>query len=113
MKEAISRKKDAHKAMCRSSTEENKNMYETRTKKVVSEEMRVKAEDVLTELNCLDCLTGMFRLVTGLRIGSNKVHGVRCMRGSDGRLCFAEKERGKVWKDCMTRIMNEENKWGS
>ena len=33
------------------------------------------------------------------------------MRGSDGKLCFSQKERGKVWKDCMERIMNEENDW--
>ena len=31
------------------------------------------------------------------------------MRGSDGKLCFSEKERGKVWKDYMERMMNEEN----
>ena len=31
------------------------------------------------------------------------------MRGGDGKLCFSEKERGKVWKDYMERIMNEEN----
>ena len=28
------------------------------------------------------------------------------MRGSDGKLCFSEKEMGKVWKDYMERIMN-------
>ena len=33
------------------------------------------------------------------------------MRGSDGKLCFSEKERGKVWKDYMERIMNEGNDW--
>ena len=33
------------------------------------------------------------------------------MRGSDGKLCFSEKERGKVWKDYIERIMNEENDW--
>ena len=33
------------------------------------------------------------------------------MRGSDGKLCFSEKERGKVWKDYMKRITNEENVW--
>ena len=31
------------------------------------------------------------------------------MRGSDGKLCLSEKERGKVWKDYMERIMNDEN----
>ena len=34
------------------------------------------------------------------------------MRGNDGNPCFSEKRRGKVWKDYMGRIMNEENDWG-
>ena len=29
------------------------------------------------------------------------------MRRSDGKLCFSGKETGKVWKDYMERIMNE------
>ena len=29
------------------------------------------------------------------------------MRGSDGKLCFSEKERGKVWKDYMESIMKK------
>ena len=33
------------------------------------------------------------------------------MRGSDGKLCFSVQKRGKVWKDYMERIMNEENVW--
>ena len=33
------------------------------------------------------------------------------MRGSGGKLCFSETERGKVWKDYMERTMNEENDW--
>ena len=33
------------------------------------------------------------------------------MRGSDGKLCFTERKRGKVWKDYMERIMNVENDW--
>ena len=33
------------------------------------------------------------------------------MRGSNGKQCFSKKERGKVWKDYMERIMNEENDW--
>jgi len=34
------------------------------------------------------------------------------MRGSDGRLNFSEKDRGRVWKEHMERVMNEENEWG-
>ena len=37
------------------------------------------------------------------------VEGGRCMRGADGKLSFSEKDRGKVWKDHMEKIMNEEN----
>ena len=33
------------------------------------------------------------------------------MRGSDGKRCFLEKERGILWKDYIERIMNEENDW--
>ena len=49
----------------------------------------------------------MFRLVNGLMTDSTEVG-----RGSDGKLCFGDKERSTVWKDYMTRIMNEENDWG-
>ena len=41
----------------------------------------------------------MFRLVKRLKTDSDEFEG-----GS-------EKERGKVWKDYMERIMNEENDW--
>ena len=52
MRETVSRKKDAHKAMCQNSTEENKRRYErmrSKTKKAVSIAMREKAEEELTE----------------------------------------------------------------
>ena len=45
----------------------------------------------------------MFRLVIGLKTDSKQVEGGRCMRGSDGKLCFSDNERGKVWKDYMER----------
>ena len=39
------------------------------------------------------------------------VEGGRCMRGSDGRLNFSEKDRRKVLKEHMKRILNDENEW--
>ena len=51
----------------------------------------------------------MLRLVKGLKTDSKEVEGGRYMRGSDEKLCFNEKERGKVLKDYTERIMNEEN----
>ena len=35
----------------------------------------------------------------------------RCLRGEDGRLGFFEKDRAKIWKEHMEKIMNEENEW--
>ena len=51
----------------------------------------------------------MFRILNGLKTDSKEVEGGRCMRGSDVKLCFSEKERGKIRKNYMERIMNEEN----
>ena len=50
----------------------------------------------------------MFGLVKGLKIESNVVEGGWCMRVSDGKLCFSEKERANVWKDFMERTTKEE-----
>ena len=64
VKEAVSRKKEAHKAMCQSSTEENKRMFKSiknEAKKAVLKAMREKAEEALTELKNFP--NGMFRLL--------------------------------------------------
>ena len=47
----------------------------------------------------------------GLKTDSNEVDEGRCMSGSDGKLCFSEKERGTIWKDYVEWIMNKENDW--
>ena len=51
----------------------------------------------------------MLRLVKGLKTDCKEVEGGRCVRGNDGKKCLSERERGKVWKDYMEKIMNEEN----
>ena len=71
--------------------------------------MREKAEEMPTELK--NYQNGMSGLVQGLKTDSKEVGGGRCMRGSDGELPFRALERGKVWKDYIERIINEENDW--
>ena len=78
-----------------------------KAKKAVSKAMTEKTEEALSELQ--NCTYGMLRLVKGQKTDSKEVEGGSCMRGSDGKLCFNEKEKGKVWKDYMERIMNLEN----
>ena len=110
MKEAVSRRIEAHKAMRKNSTDENKRRYKNmknKAKKAVSKAMREKAEEALTKLKKWP--NGMLRLIKGLKTDSKEAEGGRCMRGSDGKLSLSEKERGKVWKDYMERNMNEEN----
>ena len=54
LKEAIARKKDVHKEMCKSGTEANKARYKNmknRTKKVVAKAMKDAAEQQLKELS--------------------------------------------------------------
>ena len=78
-------------------------------KNKVKKAMREMAEEALTELP--NYPYGMFRLVKALKIYCEEVEGGRWMRGSNGKLCFTEKERGKAWKVHMERIMNVENDW--
>ena len=53
----------------------------------------------------------VFRLVRRMKIESTDVVGGRCMRGNDGTLYLSEKDRAKLWKAHMSKIMNEENEW--
>ena len=76
-------------------------------KKAVSKAMIETDEEALAEFK--NCPNGMFTLVKGLKTDSEEVEGGICMRGSDDKVCFCEKESGKVWKDYMERIMNDEN----
>ena len=52
--------------------------------KAVSEGMREKAEEALTELQ--NCPNGIIRLIKGLKSDSKEVEGRRCLRGSGGKL---------------------------
>ena len=67
MKEAVSRKKEAHKAMCQCSTEEDKmhKSMKNKANKAASKAMKAKAEEALTELQ--NCPNGMHRPVKGLK----------------------------------------------
>ena len=68
MKEAIARKKDAHKKMCKSATEVNKARYKNmknQAKKVVAKAMKEVAERELRELS--EHPNKMFKLVKSMK----------------------------------------------
>ena len=53
----------------------------------------------------------MFKLVESMKKNEKDVEGGRCIRDNDGTLNFSEKDRGKVWKEHIKKIMNEGNEW--
>ena len=108
VKGAIARKKDLHKEMCKSGTEANKARYKNMKNwaKVVAKAMKETAERELREHS-----NKVFKLVKSMKKDGKDVERGRCMRGSNGRLNFSEIDRGRVWKEYMERIMNEENEW--
>ena len=52
-----------------------------------------------------------FKLVKFMRRDGKDINGGGCMKDNDGRLVVGEKDRGKLWKDHMEKIMNVENEW--
>ena len=107
--EVIAKRKDAHKEMRKSGTETSKARQKNmnnRVKKVVAKTMKEAAEQELRELS--QHPNKVFKLVKSMKKAGNDVEGGKCMRGSDGRLNFIEKDRGRIWKKHII-IMNGEN----
>ena len=78
---------------------------EIKAKKVVAKAMKEAAEQKLRELS--EHPNNVFKLGKSMKKDGMVVEGGRCMRGSDGRLNFSKKDRGRVWKEHMERIMND------
>ena len=74
-------------------------------KKVVMKSMKEATERKLRERS--EHPNKVFKLVKSMEKDGKDVEG----EGSDARLNFSKKDRGRVGKDHMERIMNEENEW--
>ena len=53
----------------------------------------------------------VFKFVRFMRKEGRDIDGGGCMKDKDGRLIVSEKDRGKLWKEHMEKIMNVENEW--
>ena len=71
--------------------------------------MRQEAEE---ETNVL-CTkpNDVFKFVKFMRKEGRDIDGGGCMKDKNGRLVVSEKDRGKLWKEHMEKIMNVENEW--
>ena len=71
--------------------------------------MKQAAEEEMKVL--CDIPNEVFKLVKFMRKDEKDINGGGCMKDKDGRLVVSEKDRGKLWKDHMEKIMNVENEW--
>ena len=109
---ALDRKKKAFNTWCKNRSPENKNNHRkvrNQTKKVVAKAIKRTAEEEMKVL--CDKPNDVFKLVKFMRKGGKDINGGGCMKDKDGRPVVSEKDRGKLWKDHMEKIMNVENEW--
>ena len=74
-------------------------MVATATKQVSEEEMKVLC----------DKPNEVFKLTKFMSKDGKDINGRGCTKDKDGRLVVSEKDREKLWKDHMEKIMNVEN----
>ena len=76
--------------------------------------MIVKAikQEAEEEINVL-CTkpNNVFKFVKFMRKEGRDIEGGGCMKDKDGKRVVSEKDRGKLWKEQMVKIMNVENEW--
>ena len=111
VRDAIDRKKKAFKLWCTNLSMESKINYmkaRNEMKKVIAKTMKQEAE----KMNVL-CTkpNDVFKFVKFMRKEGKDIEGGGCMKDKDGRLVVTEKDRGKLWKKHMEKIMNVENEW--
>ena len=110
VKEAIDRKKKAFTTWCKNRSAENESNYRkarNRRRKVVAKAIKQAAEEEMKVL--YNKSNDVFKLVKFMRRDGKDINGGGCMKDKDGRLVVSEKDRGKLWKDHMEKIMNVEN----
>ena len=76
---------------------------------MVAKAMKQEAEEEMKVL--YNKSNDVFKLVKFMRRDGKDINGGGCMKDNDGRLVVRKKDRGKLWKDHMEKIMNVENEW--
>ena len=112
VRDAIDRKNKAFKLWCTNrmmKSKINHRKARNKTKKVIAKAMKQEAEE---EMNVL-CTkpNDIFKFVKFMRKKGRDIKGGGCMKDKDGKLVVSEKDRGKLWKKHMEKIMNVENEW--
>ena len=106
------RKKKLIKKLQKNPTEEIQNEFRRLKKAAKKAVVRAVKEEAVRKINEIGRNhNNVIRLVRKMKIESTDVVGGRCMQGNDGTLYLNEKDIAKLWKEHMSKIMNEENEW--
>jgi hypothetical protein len=114
VKRALEDKKEKFKEWKRDKTADAKSKYNKAkkfAKRAVSIAMREASERLMKEMENDKSSKIMFKIAKQSMKDNKDVVGNGCVRDRSGKLCMWERERAKVWKEHMERVMNEENEW--
>ena len=112
VKEAITRKKEAYRALCKNRSENNLATYKAlknKAKKIVASAMKKEAEREIDNLSRNP--NNIFKFLKRMRKDGKDVEGGQCIRDERGKLGLSAIDRKRIWKEHMEKIMNEENNW--
>jgi hypothetical protein len=73
--------------------------------------MKEASERLMKEMENDKSSKIMFKIAKQSMKDKKDVVGNGCVRDRSGKLCMGERERAKVWKEHMERVMNAENEW--
>jgi hypothetical protein len=114
VKRALEDKKEKFKEWKRDKTEDAKSKYNKAkkfAKRAVTIAMREASERLMKEMENDKSSKIMFKIAKQSMKDNKDVVGNGCVRDRSGKLCMGERERAKVWKEHMERVMNEEDEW--
>lgn len=80
-------------------------------KRAVAIAMKEASDKLMKEMEADVSSKKMFKVARQSVKDRKDVIGNGCVRDKFGKLCVDERERAKVWKDHMEKVMNEENEW--
>jgi hypothetical protein len=114
VKRALDDKKEKFKEWKRDKTADSKSKYNKAkkfAKRAVSIAMREASERLKKEMENDKSSKITFKIAKQSMKDNKDVVGNGYVRDRLGKLCVGERERAKVWKEHMERVMNEENEW--
>ena len=80
-------------------------------RRVVSSAGERRQKEWANDLNDSECQNEIFRRA-GRMVGEGQdVAGLNCVGGASGRVIVDDRGIKDCWKECMEKLMNEENEW--